>query len=158
MPTDSNTTRPRPYPRKAVSLDRSGGANPADAAGANINTIVAQYRRNGTLPAVQLANPLYGDHTGPQDLMAARLAIQEAEDRFRELPAEVRSRAQNDPGVFLNMLDDPTQRASLVSAGLILLDQDNNPITEPPQPPSQPPSVTPEPTPPEEPSIPLQDA
>lgn len=111
------TTQPK---RRQTNLDQSKGANPDDAPGTDINKIVAQYRRNGTMPAVAQLRPLYGDFTGPADLHNAQIQIQLAEDRFRELPADIRTAADNDPVRFLEMFENPDQRALLESAGLII--------------------------------------
>lgn len=123
-----------PAERRATPVNNVGGANPDDAAGVNINTLVAQYRKNGTMPQVNLRNPLYGDFTGPQDLHRAMEHVQAAQDRFAELPADVRSAADNDPVKFLELFEDPAQRALLEEAGLII-----NPTPEPsPSPISEP--------------------
>lgn len=156
MAHDKPATLPSPPPRRhrrvSLSLDRSGGANPADAAGANINTIVAQYRQHGTFPNIQLSNPLYGDHTGPQHLHETRLAIQQADERFNLLPAAIRSLADNSPEIFLDMLEDPDQLAQLEAAGLITDPDTPEHTPSSPVSPSLPPSPSSEEPPTEEPS------
>lgn len=111
--------------RVSLSLDRSGGANPADAAGANINRIVAQYRANGTLPNIGLGDPLYGDFTTPTDLQDALDLVEVVTERFEQLPADVRSAAHNNPVQLLDMVQTEAGREVLQAAGLI--------ITTPPQ-------------------------
>lgn len=121
MPT-TPPPRQRSTQRSALSLDASKGANQDDAAGADINTIVAQYKRHGTLPAVQLRNPLYGDFTLPEDIHGAREAMLQAEERFAELPASVRTDANNDWVTFLEMFNTDEGRQSLSDHGLIVID------------------------------------
>lgn len=152
-------TTPTPQPdrvRHALYLDRSGGANPADAAGADINQIIAVYRKTGTLPNVALSNPLYGDFTFPDDIHSMREAVSQAEDRFDRLPSSVRSLCDNDWVQFLDRFNDPEGRASLEAAGLQIGDVPPTPEVLPPTPPADPvpatdaPAPTPPPTPPAE--------
>ncbi len=134
IPIIPNNSPPRSRlgPRVALSLDRSGGANQADAAGADINLIVAQYKKSGTMPRVGLRNPLYGDFTFPEDIHSMREAVYEAEDRFMQLPAAVRSMCDNDWVEFLTKFDNTEEREKLQDAGLQLTD---NPVApSPPQP------------------------
>ncbi len=130
----STTTPERPGragPRVSLSLDRSGGANPADAAGTNINSLVANFKKTGTMPNVQLQNPLYGDFTFPtDDIHQIREAVHQAEARFMQLPADVRTLAQNDWVEFLTLYNNPESRELLIKAGLIVTNKP--PIEEPP--------------------------
>lgn len=145
-PAPTEITLPRPGRRINPVLDRSGGASSSDASGANINVIVAQYLRTGTMPNIQLSNPLYGDHTGPRDLMGARLAIQHAEEVYNELPATIRTASDNDVGRFAQMLESPNERQQLEDAGLLLTLPTETPTlpSEPPSPPALPlPPATP---------------
>lgn len=124
-----HSTPQRAGPRVALFLDRSGGANPADAAGVNINKIMAVFKKTGTLPNVQLSNPLYGDFTNPEDIHSIREAVHEAEDRFAELPAKVRALCENDWVQFLERFDDPDGQKTLLDAGLTI---GPPPVTTPP--------------------------
>lgn len=115
-------TRTRIKPRNARKLDTKGGANQADFPATEINQIIAKYQRHGTMPAVQMKNPLYGDFTGPSTIHEQREAVYQAEDRFMELPAKVRELCENDWVQFLDKMDDPEQHDSLIQAGLTILD------------------------------------
>jgi len=123
--------RKRATKRISLKLDTSRGANQSDAPAADINTIVAQYKKHGTIPNVGLKNPLYGDFTFPENLTDIREAIYVAEDRFNELPADVRTAAKNDMGEFLEMFNDPDRQKLLEDAGLIISE---NPEIKPPAP------------------------
>ena len=113
-----------PEPRRArrrsqhKQRDYTSKTSTDDLAGADINKIVAQYRKNGTLPRVNNQNPLFGDFTGPSDLQEQMETVQAATDRYMELPADVRNVSNNDPVRFLEMFDSPEQRVLLESAGL----------------------------------------
>ena len=148
--TKSNSKPQRAGRLVSLSLDPSGGANPADAAGANINTIVAQYRANGTMPNISMGQPLYGDHTAPTDLQDALDLVESVQNQFNELPSDVRSAAENNPVQFLHMFADPAGREILQSAGLIITPPQANEAHagEPPTPaPSE--NTTTPPVPPE---------
>lgn len=152
MATNPHQRRNRKFPGK--SLSSKGGANQTDAPGLEINAIVAQYRKHGTLPKVTLNNPLYGDFTFPEDIHSVREAVEKAEDRFDNLPASVRSAAENDWVTFLEMIQNDEQKQVLIDAGLEIVentppipDENTPPVTNTP-PPSE--------TPPEEPPSPPQ--
>lgn len=118
----SNPRHVTPPKRRASFLNTDGGTNPDDAKGTNLNTLVAQYRKNGTMPNVYVQQPLApSDLVEPRSLHEAIEQSQAAFDRFNELPADVRTAAENDPVRFLEMFNDPTQRDLLESAGLITI-------------------------------------
>jgi len=110
----------------------------------DINTIVAQYQRSGTLPAVSSRQPLYGDFTLVGDeLQDLTEQMQNAQDRFDELPATVRRAADNDWRQFLTMFDDDEQRQALLDAGLRISDSAAEPPPSEPDPAADPPADPP---------------
>lgn len=117
-----------------------GGASPDDSHATDVNALVAQYRKNGTLPTVYVGTPLYGDFTGPTDLQEQMERVYAAEDRFNQLPAAVRKASDNDPVKFLALLETPDGVATLKAAGLILSD---DPMSDTPESPSPPFSARP---------------
>ncbi len=141
-PITPRPPRRRATKRVALSLDASKGASQDDAAAADINSIAAQYFRHGTLPNVRLGNPLYGDFQPPDDLQSVIERSYKAEDRFKELPAQVRSAADNDWLKFLDMFKDDSQRELLVDAGLII-ETAPEPTPEPTPAPTPTPSADP---------------
>lgn len=151
--THEHKNSPRPPAR---DLDRSGGANQSDAAGTDINTIVAQYMKHGTLPNVSARNPLYGDFTPPEDIHSMREICEHAQDRFDELPSAIRSYAKNDYAIFIDMFDDPLHQAEMIKLGLNVenlptpLTPTNTPSPEPTTTTSQTPETTPTTTTPPE--------
>lgn len=142
--TEHTTPRQRIGPRVSISLDTSKGANQADRAGADINTIVAQYRKSGTLPRVARTNPLYADFTFGTDMHETREAFYEAEQRFQALPADVRTLCDNDPLEFIERFADSTKLQEMVDAGLQVEGLTPTPTPPPPIPePATPPDVPP---------------
>lgn len=126
-PLPTADDNPRATTRRPSQLDpeRSRGANPDDSGMADLNKIMATYRRTGTLPRVASRTPLYGDFTGPQDLADAMEAVEAAKDRFNDLPSQVRSAAGNDPVNFLAMFSDPDGRKLLIKHGLVIEEREN---------------------------------
>ncbi len=131
----------------AITLDTKGGANPADADGADINKIMAKFKKTGTLPNVGLKNPLYGDFTFPEDIHSVREAVERAEDRFMDLPADVRSVCDNDWVQFYELFKTEEGQTVLTEAGLKITDK---PDPDPSEKTETTPETTPAPeTPPE---------
>lgn len=108
--------------RRATRFSGKSRVSVDEARAADVNNLMAQYRKHGTMPAVSLHNPLYGDFSGPQDLQSQLEAVQAAYDVFNELPASVRTAADNDPVRFLEMFDNPDERVMLEDAGLQVFD------------------------------------
>lgn len=72
----------------------------------DINYLLEKFKVTGQLPqGVRL--PTYGDFTGVSDYRSALDAINAARDAFMAMPADVRSRFQNDPQKFLEFCSDP---------------------------------------------------
>jgi len=89
----------------------------ADMVDADINVIVARYGITGTMPQ-GLHVPEYADYEDVFDYQSARNAIIEAENAFMAMPANVRSRFDNDPGAFFDYATDPANFDGLVELGL----------------------------------------
>lgn len=84
---------------------------------ADINKIVAAYGKSGVWTNVNPLEPRYQDNTYVTDLLAAHNLIQEANEQFYSLPAEVRSLAENNPIKFAEMLTDEGAVAMLEQLG-----------------------------------------
>lgn len=91
----------------------------ADAAAADINNIVKQFGLTGGLPYGNL-QPIYDDFSEyPTDYHTALNFVLEADSKFMEFPADVRSRFDNDPGNFITALNDVNQRPLFEELGFI---------------------------------------
>lgn len=84
----------------------------------DINNILRQFNVTGMLPEAPLS-PRYGDFTGIVDYHSALNAVIAAEDGFMALPAQIRSRFENDPELLINFLDDPNNRDEAIKLGLV---------------------------------------
>ncbi len=85
----------------------------------DINTIVRRFGLTGELPNGVRA-PQYGDFTEATDYHTAMNAVISANNAFMQLPADVRSRFNNDAGAFVDFCSDEKNRAEAQSLGLIV--------------------------------------
>lgn len=84
----------------------------------DINTIVRRFNLTGQLP-VGAWMPTYEDFDGIVDyhsLMNAKVAADQA---FMKMPAEIRTRFNNDPGAFVDFCSDDKNRAEAEKMGLV---------------------------------------
>jgi len=84
----------------------------------DINNILRQFNVTGILPETPLS-PRYGDFTGISDYQTALNAVLAAEDEFMSLPANIRTRFDNDPNNLINFLADESNRAEAEKLGLV---------------------------------------
>lgn len=99
----------------------------------NINTIVKRFGLTGTLPqAAKL--PTYGDFTGLYDYQTALNALQEANEVFDSLPADIRKRFENNPAMFVDFCSNSDNLDELREMGLAK----PAPVVSVPQEPMQP--------------------
>lgn len=84
---------------------------------ADINTIVRNFGVTGAVPQ-SVRVPLYGDFTEVGDYRDALHAVMSAQASFNAMPAEVRSRFQNDPALFVDFCNDPENLPEMRKMGL----------------------------------------
>jgi phage internal scaffolding protein len=98
----------------------------------DINTIVRRFGLTGELPN-NVRVPRYGDFTGVSDYQTAMNMVMEANAAFMQLPAEVRSRFNNDPGALVDFISDDSNRAEAEKLGLVVVKESlttSNPAPE----------------------------
>lgn len=84
----------------------------------DINEITRRFGLGAVLPEGHRL-PQYGDFTGIESFHDACNAIAEAHESFDSLPATLRDRFKNDPGVFVDFVLDDKNRDEAVKLGLI---------------------------------------
>lgn len=84
----------------------------------NINTIVRRFGLTGEVP-VGFRTPQYGDFAGINDYQSALHVVMQAQKDFLELPADLRSRFDNDPQMFMDFCLDEANRAEMIKLKLI---------------------------------------
>ena len=85
----------------------------------DINTIVKRFGLTGELPSGVRA-PTYGDFADVTDYHTAMNAVIAAHESFMQLPADVRTRFNNDAGAFVDFVSDDSNRAEAEKLGLVL--------------------------------------
>lgn len=93
-------------------------ASQSEALDCDINEIVRRFGITGVLPQ-NFRPPQYGDFTGISDYRTALQAVRDAGESFMEMPAELRARFNNDPGVLIEFLADEANREEAVRLGLV---------------------------------------
>lgn len=84
----------------------------------DINTIIDRFHLSGELPT-NIRMPVYEDFTGVFDFHSAMNAIAQAREAFDAMPAEVRTRFNNDPGAFVDFTADRNNLAEARKLGLV---------------------------------------
>lgn len=98
---------------------------------ADINTIVRNFGITGRLPE-NVRVPSYGDFAIVDDYRSAIHAVRDAEASFMSMPAEVRSRFQNDPQQFLEFCSDYANLEEMRKLGLAVPGVVEKPVEVPP--------------------------
>lgn len=88
----------------------------------DINVILEKYRVTGVLPS-GVRMPSYGDFTGISDYRSAMNVLLQAQDAFAAMPADVRARFGNDPGLFIEFMSKPENREEAERLGLVIAKQ-----------------------------------
>lgn len=84
----------------------------------DINTIVSRCLTTGLMPQVE--GGLYGDFADlPDNLQDSYALIHDAQERFMQLPANVRADFGNDPLAVISFLQDPSNRQKAIEYGFI---------------------------------------
>lgn len=89
----------------------------SDAVDADINVIVRRFGITGQMPQ-NLRLPEFGDFDGVDNFLDAQAVIQAAEREFMSIPAEIRARFDNDPGVFFQVAAEPANIEYMRELGL----------------------------------------
>lgn len=105
----------------------------------DINTIVAFYMRTGVFNHGTSKQPQWGDFGDGTTFHEAQQAVVEAKEAFSSLPSAVRDRFKNDPGQFLDFVNDPENLDEAIELGLV----EKPPAAPEPTPPA--PAPAPEP-------------
>ena len=83
-----------------------------------IRTIMAKYRATGELPTL-IANFGYADVSSLPTYQEALNMVCDAQEQFMELPSDLRKYFNNDPGEFLDFLNNPDNHPEAVRLGLV---------------------------------------
>lgn len=84
----------------------------------NIHKILERHRLTGVVDHVNRTQPRFGDFTQAEDYHGTLNRVLEAQAQFLELPSELRSHFDNDPGRFLEEIGNPEHREFLEELGM----------------------------------------
>ncbi|AXL14640.1 internal scaffolding protein [Microviridae sp.] len=105
----------------------------------DINRIMLKWQKTGVIDHAKTFQGQYADFTQVTgDYQEHMNAVIEANDMFLTLPATVRKKFDNDPGQFLEFVNDPDNLEDMVELGLATARQDPDPVIEDPTPPKKP--------------------
>jgi phage internal scaffolding protein len=85
----------------------------------DINNILKKYVRNGVNPFVITQSAQFGDYTDLPTYQESLNLVTDAQESFDSLPASLRKRFDNDPGLLMDFLSHPENRAEAINLGLI---------------------------------------
>lgn len=110
-------TPKRPYPRYQTKIEGTSMTKQIFKDECNINNIMAKFERTGAIDHYAKYAPHYGDATNV-DLQDALNTVISAQEMFDELPATLRKRFSNDPGEFLDFVQNPENQEEMYELGL----------------------------------------
>jgi len=117
----------------------------------DINNIMARYVKTGVIDHV---NKFQGQYTENRetDFHTAQNIISRANSMFLELPSQVREKFHNDPGAFVEFVENPDNHDKLYEMGVAnskpkspTSDNNTTPPASPPVQPNEPESTPPAP-------------
>lgn len=88
----------------------------------NINTILSRYAKSGVIEHLNNREGFYGDFAEIPDYQTALDIVYTAEDQFLQLPAQVRKFFNNDPSFMLAYMQDPKNKKTCQTLGLLPAD------------------------------------
>lgn len=84
-----------------------------------IQNIINKYHKTGMITHLAKHQGDYGDFSKITSYQDAVMAVMDAEQTFSELPANIRSEFQNDPGKLLAFVEDDKNYDKAVELGLL---------------------------------------
>ncbi len=85
----------------------------------DINNIMKKYDKTGLLDHVSKYEGRYEDLPGDIDFQTAQNTVIAANQAFDSLPSKIRNRFENNPGLFLDFVQDPGNKDECISMGLM---------------------------------------
>lgn len=116
-------SRPSSLPRRRVQTSFDPETRPSlaqqhQAASCDINNIVAKYQRTGAVDHYAKHGGTYG-YVPAVDFREAMEIIKHGETVFADLPSSLRERFHQDPGEFLEFVQNPDNGEALADLGLV---------------------------------------
>lgn len=110
---------PRGTRATAISEWGPSRTKQSEAPAADINNIVARFRKTGTLTHIASAMPQYGDYSNVDGYKEAVDQVMAAEAKFMELPPDIRAHVGNNVQNFIEFYEDEENLDYLVEKNLV---------------------------------------
>ncbi len=136
MQNPNHYTAIDPPPKVIITEWGKGRTRQSERDKCNINTIMAKYEKTGILPIAN-RETFFADVTQVTDYRGALENVRIAQQAFRQLPATIRTRFDNDPALFLDFTADPENRDEMIEMGLIEKPEETPPPVEATDPPPE---------------------
>lgn len=107
-----------PKHRYSITFPEQGRTKQAFREECDINIIMARYIKTGVLDHTRAAVAQYLDVTG-FEFEAAHQLVAGAKSMFFQLPSAIRTQFDNDPGKFLEFMENPANAAKATEMGLL---------------------------------------
>lgn len=85
---------------------------------ADVRNIIKQYDKTGLIANVQRGVAHYGDYSEVNEYREALDLVNDANNMFAELPAQLREMFQNNAGTFLEFATNPQNENKMIELGL----------------------------------------
>lgn len=129
-------TTPEKYRRKStIKFLEPSMTEQCHADECKIDNVIKKYRETGVIDRINQAEPQYLDMTGSKTLHEAYNLVNEARESFLQLPATIRKDFDNDPGKFVDFMQNPDNYEKIEEYGF-----DASYLPEPPVRPAPTPS------------------
>lgn len=86
----------------------------------NVNNIMAKYRKTGQISHLSRKQGIYADVSEVPDFMTALTIVNDATQKFMDLPSDIRKRFGNDPANMVDFLADPKNQKEAIELGLMV--------------------------------------
>lgn len=122
------------YPRVQVDFPLPSMTQQYFQEEADINSIIAKNPDINQVQYLNKAKAYYADVSEVGDYYSALDKVEKAEESFANLPAKIRHRFENDPGLFLEFVSDPKNIDEMVKLGIADREAPESSVNEPTSP------------------------
>ena len=84
----------------------------------DVRTIINQYDKTGLIANVARGVAKYGDYSEVNEYRESLDLVNNANEMFMELPAEIREKFKNNAGVFFEFATNPDNKNDMIKMGL----------------------------------------
>lgn len=90
----------------------------SDRKQANINSIIKKIEKGHMIDKLSAGTPFYGDVSKFSGLQESIMQVQEAEEMFMDMSADIRKRFHNDPVQLVRFLEDKNNLNEAIELGI----------------------------------------